>query len=200
MAEHSRYNVGGNEADHKIMPNKLGIHDQKELQDTETVLLADTYEYFLNKLEEGKIKFNTDLIFEIHKYFLDILYTWAGKIRSVELSKKGTLFCPAINIKNELKRFNKLLKEEISEESNDKNDFSKKLAIIHSEFNAIHPFREGNGRTIRLFLELLALKNGYKLIDFKAFNEKDYEEACIMGMSQNYSKMKKLFYKGLRRK
>jgi len=70
MAGVSRYNVGGDEAASEILKNKLGIKDQKALEDTETVLLSDTYEYFLQKLETGKLKFDVDLIFEIHKYFL----------------------------------------------------------------------------------------------------------------------------------
>ena len=199
MAEPSRYNVGGDEAASEILKNKLGIKDQKALEDTETVLLSDTYEYFLKKQETGKLKFDIDLILEIHKYFLDTLYTWAGKTRSVQISKDGVLFCKAEHIESAMKDFDKLMKKLLSEKPTDKSDFAEKLSIIHCEFNAIHPFREGNGRTIRLFLDLLALENSYELIDFGKTTKKAYIEACIAGMSGDCSKMRSVIYKGLKR-
>jgi cell filamentation protein len=74
---------------------------------------------------------------------------------------------------------------------------SEKLAIIHCEFNAIHPFREGNGRTIRLFLDLLAVNSKYKLIDYSKSPQTNYIKACIAGMQKNYAKMQNILYKGL---
>lgn len=196
MAELSRYDVGGNDVRTKngVLKNKLNITDQNTLDDTETLLLSDSYEKFLKKLENEEVEINLDLIFEINKYFLGTLYSWAGKIRRVEISKDGTLFCASINIENELK----LLDELISNISADnKTVLSEKLSVIHCEFNAIHPFREGNGRTIRLFLDLVALANGYKLIDFSKSSKTQYIQACISGMKQDYSKMKSVIYKGL---
>ncbi|MFA6305415.1 MAG: hypothetical protein WC651_01640 [Candidatus Gracilibacteria bacterium] len=64
MAEHSRYNVSGNEGE--ILKNKLGITDQKALEDTETLLLKDTYVHFLSLLRTEKFRFNVKLIREIH--------------------------------------------------------------------------------------------------------------------------------------
>ncbi len=200
MAEASRYNVGGDEAASEILKNKLGIKDQKALEDTETVLLSDSYEYFLEQLETGKLKFDVDLIFEIHKYFLGTLYIWAGKTRNVQISKDGVLFCKAEHIEITMKDFDKLFKKQMPREDDSKSVFAEKLAIIHCEFNAIHPFREGNGRTIRLFMDLLALENNYELIDFGKTTKKAYIEACIAGMSGDCSKMKSVIYKGLKRK
>lgn len=200
MAEPSRYNVGGDESASEILKNKLGIKDQRALEDTESVLFSDTYEYFLVKLEEGKLDFNVDLVFEIHKFFLDPLYSWAGKTRTVQMSKDGVLFCKAAHIKVAMKDFEKLLKKQLPKKNDSKSSVAEKLAIIHCEFNAIHPFREGNGRTIRLFLDLLALDSDYSLIDFGKTDKKTYIEACIAGMSQDYSKMKSVIYKGLTKK
>jgi cell filamentation protein len=201
MAEASRYNVGGDEAGSGdgILKNKLGIKNQKALEDTETLLLSDTYEYFLQKLEKDAIRFNLNLIYEIHKYFLSTLYTWAGKTRSVQISKDGMFFAKAAHIKSALKDFEKVLKEHMPTDNNSKSAMAEKLAIIHCEFNAIHPFREGNGRTIRLFLDLLALANGYELINFRTSRKKQYIQACISGMSQDYSEMKTIIYKGLKK-
>lgn len=197
MVEPSRYNVGGDEEN--ILKNKLGIKDVKTLEDTETLLLSDAYEHFFEKIEKYEIKFNLELIFEIHKFFLAPLYSWAGKIRTVEISKDGILFASYSQITKALKTFEKLLNKNLPKSGNNKKEVAKKLAIIHCEFNAIHPFREGNGRTIRLFLDLIAVKVGFDIIDFGKSKRDTYIAACIAGMQQKYDLMERLFYKGLKK-
>lgn len=182
MAEHSRYDVAGDEG--RILKNKLGITDQKALEDTETLLLEDTYVHFFSLLQKEKLRFNVKLIFEIHKYFLGTLYAWAGKIRSVEISKDGILFCASSQIKKELKILDKIIKKNIPLFKDNRKIISEKFAVIHCEFNAIHPFREGNGRTIRLFLDLLAVNSGYGLIDYGKTFKKDYIKTCMAGMQK----------------
>jgi cell filamentation protein len=72
------------------------------------------------------------------------------------------------------------------------------MAWIHTEFNFIHPFREGNGRTIRLFLDLLAVHCGYEPINYSTSTKTEYINACIAGMSKNYKPMEKVMNKGLK--
>ena len=195
MAEHSRYNVSGNEGD--LLKNKLGITKQKVLEDTETLLLKDTYVHFFSFLQTEKLKFNVKLIYEINKYFLSILYEWAGKTRTVEISKGGILFCAISQIKKALKDLDQILKENMQLPEDNRKIISKKLSIIHCEFNAIHPFREGNGRTIRLFLDLLAVNNGHSLIDYSQILKENYIKACVASIQKDYSKMQRILYKGL---
>ncbi len=123
MVVGSRYSTGGDEAD--VTKNKLGITDLKVLGNAETVLLSDAYKHFFKLLHEAKLKLELKLLFEIHEYFLGHLYTWAGKIRTV---------------------------------------------------NVIHPFREGNGRTLRLFLDLLTVNAGYEVVSFKKIPNKEFIE------------------------
>ena len=197
MAVHSRYNVSKDE-EHPVLKNKLGITNQKMLDDTETVLLSDAYQAFFEMLKSEKITLNLDLIFKINSYFLGMLYSWAGKPRTVEMSKDGILFCASSQIKKELKILDQNIKDSLFEIQNDNKDkLGKKLAIIHCEFNAIHPFREGNGRTIRLFLDLITAFHGYKTIDYSKSTNKDYIKACIAGMHKDYTKMEKIIKKGL---
>lgn len=198
MAEHFRYNVGKDDG-HEVLPNKLGITDLKTLEDVETLLLSDAYNHFLERLNAGNLKFNVKLIFEIHKYFLSTLYPWAGKSRTVEISKGGTLFCASLQIPKELKKFDELLKQNLLLHQDTEEQVCAKLAFIHCEFNAIHPFREGNGRTIRVFLDLLALNAGFNMIDYSKNSQKNYIQACIAGMQKDYSKMKKVISKGLKK-
>ncbi|MFA5842098.1 MAG: Fic family protein [Candidatus Gracilibacteria bacterium] len=194
----SRYNVGGDEAD--ILKNKLGITNPKELEDAETVLLTDSYDYFLKLLEQGKLKLNLELLFEIHAYFLGTLYPWAGKIRHVNISKNNAFFAPAKQISNALKQFELDFKKHKPKVKDSKKDLAKKLAFIHAELNVIHPFREGNGRTIRLFLDLMAVSVGYELLNFTEVSESDYIEACRKGMLQEYQPLESLFLKLLKKR
>lgn len=195
MVEHSRYNVSGDEGG--ILKNKLGITDKKVLEDTETLLLKDTYIHFFSLLQTEKLRFNIKLIFEIHKYFLSTLYNWAGKIRTVEISKDSILFCASSQIKKTFHNFKQILKNNTPSPKDDKKTISKKFAVIHCEFNAIHPFREGNGRTIRLFLDLLAVNNRYGLIDYSKTLKKNYIKACIAGIQKDYAKMQRILFNGL---
>lgn len=199
MAELSRYNISGEEIETAsgILKNKLGITDKKFLEDLETTLLRDTYSHFLNLLEKREIKFDLSLLFAIHTYFLGTLYSWAGKKRTVDISKDGVLFVPASYISNALEELKNILNTNIISPKNSKRQIADKLAIIHCEFNAIHPFREGNGRTIRLFIDLIALYSGYSFIDYKKSSQISYIKSCIAGMEKNYELMAKVMYRGL---
>lgn len=117
MAEPSRYSVSYKEAgiENGVLKNKLSIKNQKKLDDAETVLLADTYTHFFDLLEKRKITLDTSLLFNIHKYFLGTLYSWAGKTRTINISKDGILFAPVKHINNSLKIFEKILKKETGE-------------------------------------------------------------------------------------
>ena len=201
MAEPSRYNISDEQAgiSGKILKNKFGLTDEKELGDRETLLLKDAYNFFLKQFQNKKIQFNVDLLFKIHKYFLDPLYDWAGKIRTVDISKGNVLFAPAKYISNALKEFEKILKSNLPDKKTSKKELARKLALIHCEFNAIHPFREGNGRVIRLFLDLLAIDQGYLPIDFSLSSRNEYIKACIFGMKKEYKKMQNIIYKGLKK-
>lgn len=201
MAEHSRYHVSKSEAgiNKGLLTNKLNLKTQDDLDTAEALLLDDSYVYFSKLIIEKKVDFNVDSLFKIHKYFLNQLYAWAGKIRKVDISKGNVLFCPANNIQAELKKLNRLIKVNLPKPSDSKNEMAKKLAIIHTEFNAIHPFREGNGRSIRLFLDLIVFQSGYEFINWGIVSKKKYIDACRAGMIQDYDKMRKIIYKGLKK-
>lgn len=199
MVEPSRYSVSGDEsAKDGILKNKLDIKDQRALEDTETILLNDTYNHFLELLQNDKLNFNIKLLFDIHRYFLETLYSWAGKVRTVEISKNGVLFCASFQVKKAMEDFEKILNKNLPTFKDTKDEVSEKLSIIHCEFNAIHPFREGNGRTIRLFLDLIAVNSGFNLIDFEKTSPEDYIKACKFGMNMDYSEMATIISKGLK--
>lgn len=172
----SRYSAGGDESD--ILNNKLGIIDPQELQQTEALLLRDAYDHFLKLLKENKLKLHLDLIFDLHEYFLGTLYTWAGKPRSVNISKNNAVFVPAQYIESALEQFQSDFEKHIPSIKDSKEETARKLALIHCELNVIHPFREGSGRTLRLFLDLLAMNAGFEPVDFTKISDEEYLEAC----------------------
>lgn len=201
MAGHSRYSVSveGAGLRNGILKNKLGIKDQKALDDAETLLLSDTYTRYFEKLAKGDLRFSLSLLFEIHCYFLGPLYTWAGKIRSVDISKEGVLFASSEFLEKSLKNFGQALLRSLPTSSDPKGQVAEKLAFIHNELNALHPFREGNGRTTRLFLDLLAVQAGYEPIDWSRTSRTKYFEACRVGMVKDHSMMKGIMFRSLKK-
>ena len=142
-----------------VLVNKLDIRDQAEL---------DTAEKHITLLRgiqaEQETEFR-DVDFEFYKrlhftIFSD-LYDWAGKLRTINISKKGTVFCKH----DELETIGRLKFERLRSldylcgMSADR--FLDELAELYHELNMLHPFREGNGRTLRLFITLLVRNAGH---------------------------------------
>lgn len=146
-----------------VLINKLDIRNDKLLAEAEQTITAINYAQI-----ETEMKF-VDVDFEfyknIHKRLFYDIYEWAGMVRSVNLSKKGTAFCEYKEI-NELaeKRFERLKRDNFLVDL-DFETFVDEFTDLYVDLNYLHPFREGNGRTHRLFLTLLARNTGYS-IDF----------------------------------
>lgn len=94
MAEHSRYNIGMQQAglDGLVLKNRLSITDPDELMDAETLLLNDAYTHFTELIAQEKFSVRAGVIFDIHKYVFATLYDWAGQVRSIDISKEDILF------------------------------------------------------------------------------------------------------------
>lgn len=146
-----------------VLINKLDIRNDKLLAEAEQTVTAINYAQI-----ETEMKF-VDVDFEfyknIHKRLFYDIYEWAGMVRLVNLSKKGTAFCEYKEI-DELaeKRFDSLKRDNFLVDL-DFETFVDEFTDLYVDLNYLHPFREGNGRTHRLFLTLLARNAGYD-IDF----------------------------------
>ncbi|MDR1872490.1 MAG: Fic family protein [Deltaproteobacteria bacterium] len=106
---------------------------------------------------------NSDALFDIHRHLFQDLYDWAGKRRAVEINKGGQQFFPTSRFDNALRFIDDLIAECLRVCKDDKEKLAKKLAEILDTVNFLHPFREGNGRTQRLFIMFLAKEKGYTL-------------------------------------
>jgi cell filamentation protein len=91
------------------------------------------------------------------------VYTWAGRIRTVRIAKKGSMFAYPEHIDREMRRLFRRLADEHYFRRLDAATFATKSAHFLAELNAIRPFREGNGRTQLTFLSLLAETAGHPL-------------------------------------
>lgn len=166
-----------------VLINKFNIKNQEKLDDLELGCFVVALK---NGIPEGN--FDLNHLKNIHKSLLGDLYPWAGEIRSVNIAKPSGTFCASNFIEPELnKLFNKLSKDNLLENIEDKNMFIEKFAYYLGEVNAIHPFREGNGRTTRVFFQELAVHNGYYL-DFSKVSKNEYIHAAMTShnLADNY--------------
>jgi len=143
-----------------LLRNLQGITDADVLLFVEssavTKRLQELYEYPL--IVKGVIT-----LFEIHQHLFQDLYSWAGKKRTVEISKDGKQFFPTSFFDNAFQYIDQLILEYKSIPKRNKRAVADKLAEILDHVNYLHPFREGNGRSQREFLRLLAFEKGYLL-------------------------------------
>ena len=143
-----------------VLLNKENIKNYKELIAFESLCVANRSEQLLKN--PIKIKYGYDLL-KIHKFLFQDVYDWAGSVRKVEIAKGGRQFLPMHSFNSAFAYIDSLLSELKAIQKSDKKKIAEKLAIILDDINFLHPFREGNGRTQREFIRLLALQKGYKL-------------------------------------
>ena len=147
--------------------NKLGIRDEMQLQKNETLITT----YIAAELIQQPLKpeFGFSDYREIHRQLFDTLYDWAGEPRKIGLSKTATTFVAPKSITdlgeriflrlNKLNYFIGLPRQE----------FIVETADLYHTLNMLHPFREGNGRTERVFLVQFVRNAGYD-IDYSVLN------------------------------
>ena len=179
----------------EVLINKFNIKNSEELVEVERRLTSLKYQ----DIREGKIKINKTFDYEhlksLHKELFKDLYDWAGKERAVDISKSNTLFCRAMFIEEEARRiFNNLKKDNFFKDIKDKSEFYEKLGQLFLDINMLHPFREGNGRSQRLFIGDLAIENGYYL----EWNNIPKEEMIQMSKNDNVKEVAKIFKENLK--
>lgn len=170
-----------------VLKNQLNIHDSDKLHQAERQLTSVRI-HELRSTDNISSTFDTKHLKTIHKHIFQDLYDWAGKFRTVDIAK-GNMFCRVMFIESQLDYvFQQLHKEKCLENINDVNQIGERLAYYLSEINAVHPFREGNGRTQREFIRELAEHNGYHL-DYSKIPDGALLQASIKSFTQNYDDM-----------
>ena len=161
-----RYDVSGNveaeyvDAEKTVLKNKPGIADLHTLQIAEEEALAQAYEALLAEVRTDT-PMTCDLVRHIHLRIFGNLYQWAGRWRTVWISKPGVTWPPPDFLDSNMQEFGRgVLSKYPARLLSDDDAFSAAIGEIQGEFLVIHPFREGNARTIKLLTDLLATQTG----------------------------------------
>lgn len=161
-----------------VLNNELGLKDITSLDKAERMLTTIR----IAKLRRRQYKvFSFKTLKDIHKELFKGIYSWAGKVRDINIAKGNTVFCIVENIEimaDDI--FNKLAEKNYLKNLR-KDVFCKEVSELFGDLNMLHPFREGNGRTEREFIYQLAKNAGYEL-DLTKLNKDEYMKAAILSV------------------
>ena len=146
------------------LDNKLNITDSTELARMEEKVskkkAAQLFENgYLDKYEAGTFK----MLSAIHRYLFEEIYDFAGEIRTVNISKGNFRFAPVMYLKAVLENVEKMPQSTFDE-----------IVEKYVEMNIAHPFREGNGRSTRIWLDLMLKKELNMVVDWSSVDKEDY--------------------------
>ena len=146
------------------LANKLGITNPAELaREEERISKKKALELFetgmLDRLEAGKFS----ALKAIHKYLFEEIYDFAGELRAVNLSKGNFRFAPLMYLEAALENIDKMPQSTFDE-----------IVEKYVEMNIAHPFREGNGRSTRIWLDLIFKVELGKVVDWSKVDKEDY--------------------------
>ena len=147
-----------------ILENKLNITNEADLaREEERISKIKAKQLFetgyLENLEPGTY----ETLCKIHKYLFEDIYDFAGELRKVNIAKGNFRFAPLTYIEAAIKNVEKMPQSTFDE-----------IIEKYVEMNVIHPFREGNGRSTRIWLDLILKKELGKVIDWSNVNKEDY--------------------------
>ena len=147
-----------------MIENKLGITNEVELaKEEERITKLKALELFdTNKINEFEVGTYSGLS-SIHNYLFSDIYDFAGKMRNVNLAKGSFRFAPVMYLEEVLKKIDEMPQDNFD-------DIIKKYV----EMNVAHPFREGNGRSTRIWLDMILKKEIGKVIDWSKVNREEY--------------------------
>lgn len=175
-----------------VLRNRLDIREQDQLDD---YITAITFQRAAEPFPAGRLDHVHFLA--IHHHLFQDVFDWAGEIRTVRISKQGSAFCYPENIDREMRRvFTELLRKRHLR-CLDAQTFARKAAHILAELNAIHPFREGNGRTQNTFLTILADRAGHPL-DLESLQRPEMMRIMIASFGGNEEPLARLILRLIR--
>lgn len=159
-----------------VLINLLNIRDNKTLQRAESRIVAT--KLFELRKNEMIGNFDVEHFIKIHKFLFEDIYPFAGKFRTENIAKGYFSFAEWEYIDTELRKLLEKLHKSNLLKNDTRAELVKDLAYYLAELNVLHPFREGNGRTIREFIRELAYKNGY-LLDLQKVEPSEVYDAFL---------------------
>ena len=147
-----------------LLKNKLGLNNEIELaREEERITKLKAIELFeTGKLEEFEVGTFQGLS-QIHRYLFEDIYEFAGKVRTENISKSNFRFASAMYLEEALEKINKMPQSNFDE-----------IIEKYVEMNIAHPFREGNGRSTRIWLDMILKKEIGKVVDWSKIDKEEY--------------------------
>ena len=147
-----------------MLENKLGIVNVVELaKEEERITKKKALELFENNMMDNLEVGTFKALEKIHRYLFEDIYEFAGKLRKENISKSNFRFASAMYLKEALEKIDKMPQSNFEE-----------IIDKYVEMNIAHPFREGNGRSTRIWLDLILKKEIGKVVDWSLVNKEDY--------------------------
>jgi cell filamentation protein len=201
----NRYDVSGNveaedvDAEKTVLHNKQGITDLHTLQVAEEEALAQAYEALLAEVRTDT-RMTCELVRHIHSRIFGDLYPWAGRWRTVWISKPGITWPAPDFLDSTMQQYEReVLGKYPCGVLSDDDVFCAAVGKIQGEFLVVHPFREGNARTIKLLTDLLAAQTGRPLLIYEGSEEGQdrYIAAAKAAFKKDYAPMAEIISQAL---
>ena len=178
-----------------VLINRANLRDPAAARRFESNVTAVRTMTFPEVLRAGPL--NLQHFREIHRHLFQDVYAWAGELRTVNISKGGTSFARADLLLTEGNRIFDQLARENYFQGLPKPAFVEKLASFYGDLNALHPFREDNGRATRAVFELIAERAGYQF-DYRRVDRDDWNQSASRSVAGDIEGMKKIFTASMR--
>ena len=146
------------------LENKLGITDSSELaREEERISKAKALELFETGLPDSFEVGTFQGLTQIHRYLFEEIFDFAGQVRNVNIAKGNFRFVPVLYLQSALETISRMPQSTFEE-----------IIAKYVEMTVAHPFREGNGRSVRLWLDAILKKELHQVIDWSRVNKDDY--------------------------
>lgn len=181
-----------------VLKNKVGASTYDELRNAEGELVASRISELFSRRILPDFRGTLDDMRFIHGFLFQDIYTWAGEIRTVEIRKniKGAeFFLPSSNIAMGIAWAQDELVKDRMLNGLAPETFAQRLAYHYDNYNFVHPFREGNGRTQRLLWTFICHKAGYDLDWRKVTGEENDEASRLAAECREYDLLEKMLFK-----
>jgi len=150
-----------------LLENKLGIINQLELNRVEERVSKEKAKQLYDSGDIDRVEVGTFKgLSYIHNYLFEDIYEFAGKVRSQNISKGNFRFAPVMYLEIALEHIDKMPQRNLDE-----------IVAKYVEMNIAHPFREGNGRATRIWLDLILKKELKQVVDWNLIDKEDYLSA-----------------------
>lgn len=177
-----------------VLANKLNIRDEDTLAAAEIEFSTLRYKSYTSAILEIQ-ELTLEHLQRLHFHLFQDVYSWAGELRIIDVSKGATRFCTASRIKAEAVRLFRQIP--LLEHAKTHENFVRDIADLYCEINLLHPFREGNGRAQRFFFEEMLFVLGYEIL-WPDLSQQEWIGANIAGVNLDLDPLISIFSRAIK--